>query len=703
MRLRWPWRKDERSSPTAGVAQEKPAAVPAPRSEWRNVAPTGGLSGPPELTADPVFGQRLSSHQGLPPVLDRVESARYLTPMAQRMIPRGRSAAVPHGNLDGRTDWPLWRQRSARSTTADDVSVQGPGLPHEASATRRIKAAVHSPRPTSVPEKPTAQLEPSPLPGVSVPNHVAATATAPHRTGLPEPGQSHRSMTVVPLPQRSGLDEGAPPPGRIELDRRPSTLAPGSEEPAEGPTTESGSATTAAPRPGPASPTAVQASTSGGSLAPAPGLARRSVPTQRSPSGRPRRTVRSAPRSTRTLGLGEPFAGSPPSRVTSRPATRTPEEPETAPQRATAASPSSPDSQGATPASSSASKTEAAPAAKQPAEEPPRAEAAALTLATSRATTALEPAAPALATSNAATALEPAAPAHPARPVPLPTAMRTGAPVGPAKTVPAGPTTRVRPRAGAQRSVRRTAEAIYQRAPRERPAVSTPEPEQRAPSAPTGRVRIDRSTEAANAAAGLEANAFTSGDTIVLPQHHGPLDRQRGQALLAHELVHVGQQRRLGASRPAEHTSSGQQLEREAQSAESLVNQLARRASFGDMPVAGAARRQAPTGVSTAVDSEVRQATELALAVGASGAAGSDSFELPTTPPGEKTPGPQRAAAADTPNTTPGTVSSSGPAIPEDDQDLEELARRLYERLRHRLRRELLLDRERSGFLADSR
>lgn len=42
-------------------------------------------------------------------------------------------------------------------------------------------------------------------------------------------------------------------------------------------------------------------------------------------------------------------------------------------------------------------------------------------------------------------------------------------------------------------------------------------------------------------------------------------------------------------------------------------------------------------------------------------------------------------------------------AGPSDDEEFEELARKLYERLRLRLKRELLLDRERGGFLADSR
>jgi hypothetical protein len=39
--------------------------------------------------------------------------------------------------------------------------------------------------------------------------------------------------------------------------------------------------------------------------------------------------------------------------------------------------------------------------------------------------------------------------------------------------------------------------------------------------------------------------------------------------------------------------------------------------------------------------------------------------------------------------------------VPTGDKELDELARRLYDRLRSRLRQELLIDRERSGMLSD--
>jgi hypothetical protein len=65
---------------------------------------------------------------------------------------------------------------------------------------------------------------------------------------------------------------------------------------------------------------------------------------------------------------------------------------------------------------------------------------------------------------------------------------------------------------------------------------------------------------------------------------------------------------------------------------------------------------------------------------------------------------PQRAdAAAPTLGTTPPTAPSSVGTNTDDPGELDELAHKLYERIRHRLSRELLLDRERSGLLTGSR
>jgi hypothetical protein len=76
-------------------------------------------------------------------------------------------------------------------------------------------------------------------------------------------------------------------------------------------------------------------------------------------------------------------------------------------------------------------------------------------------------------------------------------------------------------------------------------------------------------------AGALDARAFTHGGEIFLPDKHGPLTGQKAQSLLAHEMTHVVQQRRLGSSLPDETTAHGQRLEAEAASAESHEMPLA--------------------------------------------------------------------------------------------------------------------------------
>ena len=55
--------------------------------------------------------------------------------------------------------------------------------------------------------------------------------------------------------------------------------------------------------------------------------------------------------------------------------------------------------------------------------------------------------------------------------------------------------------------------------------------------------------------------------------------------------------------------------------------------------------------------------------------------------------------------TLPASSSSSTPnaAGADTHDDIDEVSRRVYERIRLRLRRELLLDRERGGYLTDPR
>ncbi|MEV6601446.1 DUF4157 domain-containing protein [Actinoplanes sp. NPDC051346] len=63
------------------------------------------------------------------------------------------------------------------------------------------------------------------------------------------------------------------------------------------------------------------------------------------------------------------------------------------------------------------------------------------------------------------------------------------------------------------------------------------------------------------------ARAVTRGGEILVPDSIGPLDAPRAQALLAHELAHVVQQRTLGTP-PGESTAAGRDLEARALAAE---------------------------------------------------------------------------------------------------------------------------------------
>jgi hypothetical protein len=77
-------------------------------------------------------------------------------------------------------------------------------------------------------------------------------------------------------------------------------------------------------------------------------------------------------------------------------------------------------------------------------------------------------------------------------------------------------------------------------------------------------VRIERGEEAERLAAAARARAVTRSGEVFIPATEGRLDSGRGGGLLAHELTHVIQQRRLGSSVPLEHSPRGRRLETEA-------------------------------------------------------------------------------------------------------------------------------------------
>ncbi len=82
--------------------------------------------------------------------------------------------------------------------------------------------------------------------------------------------------------------------------------------------------------------------------------------------------------------------------------------------------------------------------------------------------------------------------------------------------------------------------------------------------ADVGNVRVQRGEHAERVAADARARAVTRGGEVFIPDAAGPLDAGTGRGLLAHELTHVIQQRRLGTSVPLEHSPAGRRLESEA-------------------------------------------------------------------------------------------------------------------------------------------
>lgn len=211
------------------------------------------------------------------------------------------------------------------------------------------------------------------------------------------------------------------------------------------------------------------------------------------------------------------------------------------------------------------------------------------------------------------------------------------------------------------------------------------------PTAGDGPVKVNRDQSAGDLSKSLDARSFTHGGEIFLPASHGPLTSGTGRALLAHELTHVTQQRRLGSSLPDERSPQGRTFEAEAVAAE----------RSGQLPLASS-----HAGHDHGDDAPA-------------GKAGSPAG------PGSNGPRPQRAGvpgAAPPPEIAPtGTTTidfshvQRAPENPEpprssapeartySEPELEDLARQLHGRIGRMLRRELLVDRERAGLAMDIR
>ena len=210
--------------------------------------------------------------------------------------------------------------------------------------------------------------------------------------------------------------------------------------------------------------------------------------------------------------------------------------------------------------------------------------------------------------------------------------------------------------------------------------------------------RVHRGGEASEAATALQARAFTQGNDVYLPATHGPLNSGPARALLAHELTHVAQQRRLGSALPPEASAGGQHLEAEARGMESTA--------FSEMPLAPRVQSAPAIGATPAREANSMEATASQLIGSGMATRAGDGSLIFRAPEGAPAAGPW--ASSPSPSVQREAAPAAAPAAPKagtatSDAELEELARKLYEPIRSRLRAELLIDRERAGMIADIR
>ena len=252
-------------------------------------------------------------------------------------------------------------------------------------------------------------------------------------------------------------------------------------------------------------------------------------------------------------------------------------------------------------------------------------------------------------------------------------------------------------------------------------------------------VPVRRGRAVSRQATRLDAAAFSREGAVYLPDAAGTLNQAAAGALLAHELTHVVQQRTLGSALPSEASPEGRALEEQA---------LATQRWF--LGAAGAVPAQVmPPGAAAAWPPRAPVMRHLRLAPAASEAAEISPAFLPVNPAGELGVQRQPAGAA-APSTVAGPASTQwhaaypapmlasmieeteGPGAsdvaiddehdwiaelrtsiaeladqrhidPDDPVGLDELAAKLYGRLRSKLRLELIVDRERAGLLTDFR
>jgi hypothetical protein len=247
-----------------------------------------------------------------------------------------------------------------------------------------------------------------------------------------------------------------------------------------------------------------------------------------------------------------------------------------------------------------------------------------------------------------------------------------------------------------------------------------------------GNVAVHRGSAVTEQAQSVSARAFTRHGEVYLPEPAGHLDAPATKALLAHELVHAVQQRALGTGLPPEESPPGAELEAEAVATEHWF------LGTGPTPTALVHRPTTPQPPEAPTTPAPQRSPGLHPSLPPPLAPQPLVPQPPPAPPIEHLPDttltwppPDVVLPPATPTPTP-TEQPTPPPPPEfpdlaqlkktverlehtvteldgrrpkppTPRELDDLAHRLYRRIRGNMRRELLVDRERAGRLADLR
>lgn len=235
---------------------------------------------------------------------------------------------------------------------------------------------------------------------------------------------------------------------------------------------------------------------------------------------------------------------------------------------------------------------------------------------------------------------------------------------------------------------------------------------------------IHRGPRAADEARSLGARSFARDAEVFLPAQVGPPDQPDARGLLAHELTHAAQQRTLGFTLPAEDSDAGRALEAQALAAERWARGLDADPAAGGGFANGVLPPQmtswtAPWHAAPSTTGVQRQAADV-MSVAApdfTPAPVDMSTDMPTFAPAPTTSVPITSVSQAPPQAAPQTgadeelsaardklieLSKRRPLDLDDPADIEELSVRIYQRIHRRLRRELVVDRERTGRLGET-